>query len=248
MEKKVKTILLWVTIFSIAMAFLESAVVVYLRAIYYPEGFQFPLASLDQRILITELFREVATIVMLLGAGVISGKNFGERLAYFIYCFAIWDIFYYVFLKLLLGWPESFLTWDLLFLIPVVWVGPVICPILLSITMILLAGVIIYYNRKMTNMKIKSREWLVLIFGSIVVIVSFTWDYSTFLIGQYSLSELLSLIGTAELNDLNLLYIPGKFIWWLFWVGELIILSGIGIFWWRNRSLHDVIDQVLRRA
>lgn len=236
METKVKIVLLWVTIFSIAMAFLESAVVVYLREIYYPDGFQFPLVSIDQNILITELFREVATIVMLLGAGVVLGKNLGERLAYFIYCFAIWDIFYYVFLKLLLGWPESFLTWDILFLIPVVWVGPVICPILLSLTMILLAGVIIYYNRKLPNMKIKSREWLVLIFGSIVVIVSFTWDYTTFLFGQYSLSELLSVIGTAELKDLNLLYSPQKFIWLLFWVGELIILSGVGMFWWRNRS------------
>jgi hypothetical protein len=40
---KIKTII-WLAVFSMAMGYLESAVVVYLRKLYYPDGFKFPLA------------------------------------------------------------------------------------------------------------------------------------------------------------------------------------------------------------
>ena len=131
--------LTWVIIFSIAMAFLESAVVVYIREIYYPEGFNFPLKLIDNHIAITELLRELATVIMLIAIAVLAGKNSYERFAYFILSFAIWDIFYYVFLKMILNWPLSFLEWDVLFLLPYTWVGPVIAPIINSILMIILA-------------------------------------------------------------------------------------------------------------
>ncbi|MBK6833902.1 MAG: hypothetical protein IPG89_06345 [Bacteroidetes bacterium] len=65
---------------------------------------------------------------MLVGAGIIAGKTRLTRFAYFIIAFAIWDIFYYVFLYVLLQWPESLFTWDILFLVPVPWTGPVIAP------------------------------------------------------------------------------------------------------------------------
>src|ERR1035437_10974400 len=111
---KLSHLLLWTGIFAAAMAFLESAVVVYLRALYYPEGFVFPLKMMDQQILVTEIFREAATIVMLFTIGVISTKSWISRFAVFIYAFAIWDIFYYIYLVFLLGWPPSLLTWNLL--------------------------------------------------------------------------------------------------------------------------------------
>ncbi len=130
--------LTWVVVFSIAMGYLEAAVVVYLRELYYPEGFDFPLKEMDMGIIVTELFREAATMIMLLSIGFLAAKRKIERLAYFVLPFAIWDIFYYVFLKVALGWPESLLTWDILFMLPVTWVGPVICPVINSLTMILL--------------------------------------------------------------------------------------------------------------
>ena len=89
-------ILLWVIIFSIAMGFLETAVVVYLRHIYYPQGFKFPLAPIDTSLVVVEVGRELATIIMLLGVGAIAGRTFASRFAYFILSFAIWDIFYYL--------------------------------------------------------------------------------------------------------------------------------------------------------
>jgi hypothetical protein len=76
----------------------------YARALY-PGGFSFPLSPIPERLAITELLRELATLVMLAGVGVVAGRNFPERFAWFIFSFGVWDIFYYVFLKLLIGWP-----------------------------------------------------------------------------------------------------------------------------------------------
>src|ERR1700741_5341787 len=167
----------WLTLFAIAMGFLETSVVVYLRKLYYPNGFGFPLIPIESSIAVTESWREAATVIMLLGAGILTGKDKLSRFAYFIYAFAIWDIFYYVFLKVLLNWPESLFTWDILFLIPVPWVGPVIAPCIVSLTMILLTGLVIYHQEKEKHVRISFMEWMLLIAGSIVTIISFMWDY-----------------------------------------------------------------------
>lgn len=225
--------LFWVTFFSIAMGYLESAVVVYLREILYPQGFNFPLVTMDEHLALTEIFREVATIIMLLGIGIMAGRNSPERFAWFLYSFAIWDIFYYVFLKLLLNWPESLMTWDILFLIPVTWVGPVIAPVIVSFTMIGFALTILFANQKKLVVKIHLREWVLLILGSVVLIVAFTWDYSRFMLRSYSFSEIWT-VPRKSLYDLATAYIPESFNWWIFWAGELIILWAIYRFWKKN--------------
>jgi hypothetical protein len=124
----------WMTAFFIAMAFLESAVVVYLRALYYPEGFGFPLVPMDPALVATEMGREFATLVMLLAPAALVTRRALERFAWFCIGFGIWDIFYYVWLKVLLGWPASLAEPDLLFLLPVPWVGPVWAPCLISVS------------------------------------------------------------------------------------------------------------------
>ncbi len=116
----------------------------------------------DEHLALTEIFREAATLIMLVGIGIIAGRNSSERFAWFLYSFAVWDIFYYIFLKLLLNWPESFMTWDILFLIPATWVGPVIAPVIVSITMIAFALIILYSNQKSIPVTIKSSEWICL--------------------------------------------------------------------------------------
>jgi hypothetical protein len=228
--------LIWVTLFGIAMAYLESAVVVYLRALMYPEGFSFPLAPADNHILITEVFREIATLIMLLGIAIISGKTFHERFAWFLYCFAIWDIFYYVFLKVLEGWPESLMTWDVLFLVPVTWVGPVITPVIASLTMILFAGFIIYFRAKGLTIAIKWKEWALLVSGSLILIISWSLDFSKYILEHISFPELFDLTNKELLFKVAQEYIPESFNWLLFWVGELIILAGIGLFFLRYRK------------
>ena len=235
MKQPFKT-LIWLTIFSIAMGYLESAVVVYLRAIMYPQGFAFPLASFDPHLALTEIFREAATIIMLLGAGIIAGKTFSERFAWFIYCFAVWDIFYYVFLKILLNWPESLMTWDILFLIPATWIGPVISPLIVSLTMIILALLIIFYSNG-RHVKISVAEWIIFIVGSHVLILAFIWDYSKFILSRYSLGEIWRMPNYRPLHELGMQFVPQSFNWFLFCLGELIIISGIVVFYIRMRRI-----------
>jgi hypothetical protein len=227
-------ILVWLTIFSIAMGYLESSVVVYLRAIIYPEGFGFPLAPFESNLAVTEIIREAATVIMLAGAGIIAGRTFSERFAWFIYCFAIWDIFYYVFLKAMLNWPESLLTWDILFLIPATWTGPVITPIIVSLTMIVLAMIIIFQSSR-KNVHISLTEWIFFIIGGHVLILAFIWDYSRFILSSYTIGEIWHMPDTQPLYELGLQYVPHSFNWLLFWVGEIIIMTGIVFLFVRTR-------------
>src|SRR5439155_20278960 len=118
----------WVTIYGVAMGVLEAALVIYLRRLYFPGGFHFPLWVAETEVAIIELWRETATILMLIAVGALAGRNRGERFAYFLYAFGIWDLVYYVFLKLAIDWPSSLLTWDILFLLPVPWFGPILTP------------------------------------------------------------------------------------------------------------------------
>ena len=166
-----------ITIFAIAMALLESAVVIYLREIMYPEGFGFPLAPILPHLALTEILREAATLVMLICIGLLAARSFSQRFAWFVYSFAIWDIFYYVFLWLLLGWPESIMTWDILFLIPAPWTGPVITPLMITLLMLLLSLSILVNGGRGKDTRMESLEWGVLIIGSLIVITSFVWDY-----------------------------------------------------------------------
>ena len=235
--RKHKT-LLWVTIFAITMGIFEGAVVVYLRALYYPEGFNFPLIPLDNYIAITELIRELASLIMLLSVGIIAGKNFSQRFAWFIYSFAVWDIIYYVFLWLILAWPESLLTWDILFLLPVTWTGPVLTPVLISVLMILLAMIIYHFNLKNNfQVRILRKEWIILILGSFIVFISFIWDYCRFLCKNISLYELQNKSFSNKLFDLSVKYIPVSFNWVLFLSGFLIISFGIILILNRNKKV-----------
>jgi hypothetical protein len=215
------------------MAFLETAVVIYLRELLYPGGFSFPLAPMPGHLVLTEILREFATVLMLIGAGMMTGKTFSSRFAWFIYAFAIWDIFYYVFLKVLIGWPESIMTWDILFLIPTTWTGPVLSPVIVSFTMILLALTILVHEEKTFNTRILWKEWFMLAAGSVILILAFTWDYSVFMLNHYSLKELWTLPDKQMLYNTALSYIPTEFNWVLFGLGETVILLSIYLYFKR---------------
>ena len=227
--------LITITAFAIAMGFLESAVVVYMREILYPGGFEFPLSPIPVNLAVTELLREVATMVMLVTIGIIAARRFSTGFAWFMYCFGIWDIFYYVFLKLLVGWPQSLMTWDVLFLIPTTWTGPVLSPVLVSMTLILLAMVILTEAEKGKETRIHSREWMGLIMGSLVLIFGFVFDYSQHMLAHFSLTGMLQ-VKNPEVLEVATHYIPSRFPWWVFGIGKLIILVTIGLYWNRVRK------------
>jgi hypothetical protein len=225
-----------VIIFSIAMGYLESAVVVYLREVYYPEGFAFPLKMMSERVMITELFREFATLVMLAGIGIIAGRSRLERFGFFILAFGIWDIFYYVFLYVLLGWPESLFTWDILFLLPTTWVGPVIAPVINAFTMVIFGGLIWYFKSHEKLLPVKRWGWALLILGSLIVIWAYIEDYVGYLRQQFSVSDIFFPSDTQKLMEYALNYIPESFSWWIFCVGQGLILAGIASWVVSHRS------------
>ena len=234
---RLRKLFIGITLLCIALAFMESAVVVYLREILYPEGFSFPLAKFEGHLAVTEILREVSTLVILVAIAIITAKKFSEGFAWFVYCFAIWDIFYYVFLKALIDWPASLFDWDILFLLPVTWTGPVISPLIVCITMITLMAVILYFYSRGVDTKIKPVEWIMMIAGAVIVIVSFTWDYSGYILERYSLSDIWNLPQDSSILDYASGYIPRRFNWWLFAAGNLIIVSAIILLYRRLRRL-----------
>ena len=239
MSLKNHQVLIWITVFAISMGIFEGAVVVYLREIYYPAGFDFPLTPIDNHIAITELFRELASLFMLLSVGILAGKNLSQRFAWFIYSFAVWDIVYYILLWLILGWPESLMTWDILFLLPVTWTGPVITPVIISLLMIVLALLIYYFNKKSGNKTvITKKEWIYLATGAFVIFVSFIWDYCKFLLSNISSLELKNKSFSDKLFDLSVQYIPYKFPWVIFLAGISVLLFSFYLFYRRNKKLH----------
>ncbi len=234
--KTYKTFII-LTIFAIAMGFLEAIVVVYLREIYYPQGFEFPLNTFSSKMLSVEWIREISTIIMLVTIGIIAGKNFLQKFSFFLYTFAIWDIFYYVALKLILNWPPSLLTWDILFLIPVPWVGPVLAPIICSLTMILLGGSIVFLQEKGYIVKMKVPDWVLLFFGAFIIFCSFIWDYFRIIVQEGLLSSFWKLANNAHLQEIISQYKPTYYNWWLFIIGEILILFTIILIFRRSKSI-----------
>lgn len=190
--------LIWVTIFSISMAFIESAVVVYLRAIFYPEGFAFPLKLDSDNLIGIEVLREIATIVMLLSIAVLAGRKLWERFAYFLFCFGVWDIFYYVWLKTLINWPATILDWDILFLIPLPWIGPVIAPLTLSLLMIIFSLVIMYLYYKGYDFKPPLGAKILVLAGTGLILFSFIRDIDAALHQALPQPYLYGLLITGE--------------------------------------------------
>ena len=119
---------LWVSVYAIAMAFLEAVVVAYIRGLLHITDDHVSLGSYVRM----EIWREVATVVMLIAVGWIAGSAKLDRWAYGLFAFGLWDIFYYIWLKVLLDWPRTIFDWDTLFLIPLHWWGPVISPVLIA--------------------------------------------------------------------------------------------------------------------
>lgn len=226
MDSKTGNILLWLTLFGVAMGFFETSIVVYLREIYYPDVFSFPLVPIDKDIGITEVIREVMSMVMIISVAALSFKSFYRRFASFLFIFAIWDIFYYVFLKMVLDWPDSLMTWDILYLIPVAWTGPVIAPVLISVLMIILAWVIFSFSgRKEEQFSISIKAWGLLIGGAFVVFIAFIWDYLAFLGKETHLVDLLKNPGISQ--RIITQYMPDFFNWYLFILGCVLIIIAI---------------------
>lgn len=221
-----KSRILPIAIFGIAMGFMEAVIVVYLRELYFPDGFDFPLFLPDKHlIIIAELIRELATLLMLLTLAIVAGKSFNSRFAWFLFSFAVWDIFYYVGLKVLLDWPLSWFTWDILFLIPVTWIGPVLAPIISSVLMIILGYSFLSAEQKMVRVAII--DWALILVGAFLIFYTFVFDFSQLIFQNGLLVDVFNLLDNSKYLGLVSAYVPEYYNWPLFTGAAFIITIAI---------------------
>lgn len=224
MHFKSKSLFLKITylsLFSISLGYLEAVVVIYLRMQYYPNGFYFPLNNvIPNNVLLIEIFRELSTIAILLSVAILSTKKFIERFGSFLFIFALWDIFYYIFLKIILGWPVSLLDKDILLLIPIPWIAPVLAPIIASVTFIIFSMSIYYLSYKDPAFNNFSKmEWTFFSLASFLIFCSFMSEYLFYRFENLDLiKNIINLISTFNSNIL---------LWTIFIVGEFFLISVI---------------------
>ncbi len=211
-----------VALFAVTFGYVESAVVVYLRVVYdpiraslhpeQPAESLLPLITVEElrevdpahvRNLVIELGREVATMLMLAVVALLATRRRGEWLAMFMINFGVWDIAYYLGLKAMIGFPESLLTWDILFLLPTPWLGPVLAPLIVSLSMIGAGLVILARTGRGRPPQAKWFHWVGIVAGGLIVIASFCKDYAG--------------TSTGEM--------PQEFSWLIFGCGELVGLA-----------------------
>lgn len=166
-----------VCVFAIAMAWVEAAVVFDLRTMVDRiEPYQPDPLPLVGKLGPVELVREFATLVMLFTVGALAGKTSQTRWGYSLVAFGVWDIFYYVFLKVICGWPHSLLDWDILFLLPLPWWGPVLAPVLIALLMIVWGTRVTQFEPKPASKVLSATLWSLCFAGVLLALCVFMID------------------------------------------------------------------------
>ena len=166
----------WMALFAITMAYFESAVVVYLRRLYNINDLMISKPWLDSQLGLIETGREAASLIMLLAVGWIAGKKLQSRIGYTLFAFGLWDIFYYVFLKVFIEWPVSILDPDILFYIPLPWWGPVLAPIMISLLMITVGARSVMHEENGVSVRTSLTRWALLAAGILSLLYVFMAD------------------------------------------------------------------------
>ena len=195
---------IWTVVFGIAFGYVEAAVVAYLRALYYPGGFEFPLRQIPTAMVGVEFFREAATIVMLGAVGCLTGRSRWGRFGGFLLAFGVWDIAFYLWLVVILRWPASLFDWDILFLIPLPWIGPVISAVVIALVMVTGGTWLIATESSGAAIRLTWKAFLAGILGTILLLYSFMYDTDATLRGE----------------------IPRPYPYWMLIVGTALYLGG----------------------
>ena len=214
----------FVAAYAIAMAYVEAAVVVYLREARGIHDLVRDLPTTLDRLAAIEVGREAATIVMLLSVGWIAGHKLQDRLGHFVFAFGLWDIAYYVWLAIFQGWPRSPFDWDVLFLIPVPWWGPVLAPALIAAVMCVGGAAAVRGADRGVSWRLSWTNAAIAALGVAIVLLSFTID------GLRAVPDGVSAVGRVR---------PSPFEWPLFLAGFVTMSwAGLRVTWpWRSRLL-----------
>jgi hypothetical protein len=203
--------LAWLSVYAVAMGFLEAAVVVYLRRIYYPEN---PLALFPLRVwapadLLLEMGRETATLLMILAAAAVAERGAVRIFAAFAYLFGVWDVAYYIWLKVILHWPLEWLEWDILFLIPWTWLGPWPAPAMVALVLAFWGWRLLREER---DWPLRPRNLFLFAAGALLVLTAFLQPAYPLLSG-----------GPAALGSFR----PGEFWWPVYGIGLAAMAAGL---------------------
>ena len=211
-----------VVLFAVGMAWVEAASVYYLRAMigridpYQPDPLPIRAGFTE-----VELVREAATLVMLLATGMLAGRTWRARLGYSAIAFGVWDIFYYVFLRMMSGWPGSVLAWDILFLLPLPWWGPVLAPVSIAALMIAWGTFETQLARRSEPGRSGARVWAACLLGTVLALYVF-------------MADAVQVVhrGMDATRDV----LPSEFNWLLFGLAFALMALPVAETGWRARS------------
>ena len=202
----------WVSVmaFAIAMAWVEAASVLYIRALVGRiEPYQQNPLPISGALGNVELWREAATLVMIATVALLAGSTWRRRAGYAAIAFGAWDIFYYVFLRLISGWPRTLLDWDILFLLPLPWWGPVLAPVSIALVMILWGTLATQSDDRATEAR---WAWALASLGIAMALAIFMIDAWRAL---------------PHGRDAVMQVLPTAFHWSLFWVALVLMASPV---------------------
>jgi hypothetical protein len=200
-------------LFAVAMAWMESATVIYARTLFNRlEPYQPNPLPFDAHLAPVEIIREIATMVMLATGGWLAGRTARSRFGYFLIAFGVWDIFYYVFLAVIGPWPRTPWDWDILFLIPLPWWGPVWAPVSIAALMVAGGTLVCLNDRKDRPFWPARRTWTPNLAGALLALYAF-------------MAEAIALLphGPRVVADA----LPQSFLWPVFLVGLALMSAPI---------------------
>jgi hypothetical protein len=211
-----------VVVFAIGMAWVEAASVYYLRAMVgridpYQEN-PLPIRGVLGEV---ELIREASTLVMLLTIGILAGRTWHKRLGYTAIAFGVWDILYYVFLRMICDWPRSLFDWDILFLLPLPWWGPVLAPVCIALLMIVWGTFASQFTDRGPASSFTSALWGLSWLGIALALYVFMAD---------------SLRAIHQGLDATRQVLPKPFNWSVFCVALTLMATPLAQIGWRMRS------------
>ncbi len=223
-------------LFGIAFGYVEAAAVVYIRLLYEPihqrlfpdraRDDLFPLFSVEQwaheapaeaQNVALEVGRELGTILMVALVALAVARDGRQWFAAFALTFGVWDVAYYLWLRLLIGWPRSVWDWDLVFAAPVPWVSPVLAPLAVAVVMTLTGLAFFHTEAYGRPLRPRRGDWAAVLFGALLILGAFWWDFRNTLAGGP----------------------PSAFNWPLLVLGLAVGLAGFGRAWSKRGPVQE---------
>jgi hypothetical protein len=219
-------------LFGIAFGYVEAAAVVYIRVMYEPihqrffsDGASddlFPLVPTEQwagaapaplRQPFLEFGREFGTVLLVALVAAATARRAAPWFASFLLTFGVWDLTYYLWLWVLIGWPHTLGDWDLIFAAPLPWVGPVLAPLVVAAVMIGTASLFFWREAVGRPLQPRPGHWAAVLTGALTIMAAFWWDFR-------------NILGSGA---------PHPFNWWLFALGLAVGLAGFAHAWARQK-------------